>query len=58
MAAKLGLAQEVLALIASEPEALDQLRRIVGASLTGVPPAYTVATLAATLDVTEVHGHC
>jgi hypothetical protein len=48
VAAELGLAQEVLALIASEPDVLEELRRSIGA-----PPAYTVATLAAALSVSE-----
>jgi excisionase family DNA binding protein len=46
-------AAEVLSQIASDPEALAALRQLVGAGTDRTPPAYTVATLASALDVTE-----
>ncbi|WP_272474838.1 helix-turn-helix domain-containing protein [Baekduia alba] len=44
---------ELLSQIAGDPEALAALRRLVGAGSGRGTPAYTVATLAATLGVTE-----
>jgi excisionase family DNA binding protein len=46
-------ATELLSQIASDPDALAALRRLVGAGTDRADPAYTVATLAATLGVTE-----
>jgi excisionase family DNA binding protein len=46
-------AAEFLSQIASDPDALAVLRQLVGAGTDRTAPAYTVATLAATLGVTE-----
>jgi excisionase family DNA binding protein len=46
-------AAELLSQIASDPEALAALRQLVGAGTGRTAPAYTVATLATTLGVTE-----
>jgi excisionase family DNA binding protein len=46
-------AAELLSQIASDPDALAALRRLVGAGAEPAAPAYTVATLAAALEVTE-----
>ncbi len=46
-------AAEFLSQIASDPDALAALRRLVGAGAEPAAPAYTVATLATTLGVTE-----
>jgi hypothetical protein len=46
-------AAELLSQIASDPDALAVLQRLVGSGTDRTPPAYTVATLAAALDVTE-----
>jgi excisionase family DNA binding protein len=46
-------AAEILEQIASDPSVLAALRAILGASRRPEVPAYTVATLAATLGVTE-----
>jgi excisionase family DNA binding protein len=46
-------AAELLSRIASDPEALALLRRLVDADTDRAVPAYTVATLAAALGVTE-----
>jgi excisionase family DNA binding protein len=46
-------AAELLSRIASDPEALAVLRRLVDADTDRAVPAYTVATLAAALGVTE-----
>jgi excisionase family DNA binding protein len=46
-------AAELLSQIASDPDALAALRRLVGAGTDRGAPAYTVVTLAAALGVTE-----
>jgi excisionase family DNA binding protein len=46
-------AAELLAQIASDPDALAVLRQLVGTGIEQPAPAYTVATLAAALGVTE-----
>jgi excisionase family DNA binding protein len=46
-------AAELLSQIASDPDALAALRQLVGAGTDWAAPAYTVATLASALDVTE-----
>jgi excisionase family DNA binding protein len=46
-------AAELLSQIASDPDALAVLQRLVGLGTDRTPPAYTVATLAATLGVSE-----
>ena len=46
-------AAELLSQIASDPDALAALRRLVGPGSDRGAPAYTVATLAAALEVTE-----
>jgi excisionase family DNA binding protein len=46
-------AAELLSQIASDPDSLAVLRQLVGAGTDRTAPAYTVATLAATLNVTE-----
>ena len=46
-------AAELLSQIASDPDALAALRQLVGAGTDRTAPAYTVATLAAALGVTE-----
>jgi excisionase family DNA binding protein len=46
-------AAEFLSQIASDPDALAALRQLVGAGTDRATPAYTVATLAAALKVTE-----
>jgi excisionase family DNA binding protein len=46
-------AAELLSQIASDPDALAALRRLVSAGTDRAAPAYTVATLAAALGVTE-----
>jgi excisionase family DNA binding protein len=46
-------AAESLSQIASDPEALAALRHLVGAGIDRTTPAYTVATLATTLGVSE-----
>jgi excisionase family DNA binding protein len=46
-------AAKLLSQIASDPDALAALRRLVGAGTDRAAPAYTVATLAAALEVTE-----
>jgi excisionase family DNA binding protein len=46
-------AAELLSQIASDPDALAVLRQLVGTGIEQAAPAYTVATLAETLGVTE-----
>jgi excisionase family DNA binding protein len=46
-------AADLLSHIASDPDALAALRQLVGRGTDRTTPAYTVATLAATLGVTE-----
>jgi excisionase family DNA binding protein len=46
-------AAELLSQIASDPDALAALRQLVGVASDRTTPAYTVATLAAALGVTE-----